>query len=310
MRLTDEGAIGLDLVTTTKDRLIGKKVEEDYRITRNPDVAATLTDPVDKDVMAFLFGDVAPRVAGYEPAADGRETLMFSDVQRVAKSQAQAYSDSLDSWKERVQATCERRGFFVDAKGTKKGALIILGGVDVIACVAGLLVTLIMVGMDAALLVAILALGAVGVVSFVVAAGMRELSDEAIETRAKLLALRRWLCEFTRLKEAVPSDVVLWNKLLVMSVVLGVSDKVIEQLKVAMPEMLEDPAFMPTYGWCMYYGGMPCPMDAFSRAYDTSAQVSTAALAASSNSSGGGFGGGFSGGGGGGFGGGGGGGAF
>ncbi len=38
-----------------------------------------------------------------------------------------------------------------------------------------------------------------------------------------------------------------WNRLLVMAVALGLADKDIEQLKVALPEMLKDPQFMPVY---------------------------------------------------------------
>ena len=44
--------------------------------------------------------------------------------------------------------------------------------------------------------------------------------------------MKRWLLDFTDLDEAVPQDVVLWNRLLVMAVVLGVSDQVIEKLGV------------------------------------------------------------------------------
>ena len=102
---------------------------------------------------------------------------------------------------------------------------------------------------------------------------------------------------------------VLWNRLLVMAVVLGVSEEVISQLKMAAPQLLQSSAMASTYGW--FYGGGPSmPMRSFSDAASKAHSVSTAALASSSDSSGGGGGGGFSGGGGGGFGGGGGGGAF
>jgi uncharacterized membrane protein len=137
----------------------------------------------------------------------------------------------------------------------------------------------------------------------------RDISREAIELKAQLEALRRWLKDFTRLNEAVPRDVVLWNRLLVMAVVLGVADEVIKQLKVAVPELMSDPAFMPTYGW-YHDGPSGRPYSSFQSGYGGAHSVSAAKLSASESSSGGGGGGGFSGGGGGGFGGGGGGGAF
>ena len=96
-----------------------------------------------------------------------------------------------------------------------------------------------------------------------------------------------------------------------MAVALGVADKVISQLKVAMPELLKDPQFMPVYSWYYYGNGMRVnAIDSVTKSVTAAHSVSTAALASSSSSSGGGFGGGFSGGGGGGFGGGGGGGGF
>ena len=112
----------------------------------------------------------------------------------------------------------------------------------------------------------------------------------------------------------MPQDVVLWNRLLVMAVVLGVSEKVIAQLKVAAPELYETLSADPYSPWYWYAfwgpGHYSTPMDAFGKSVESAHSVSTAALAKSMESSGGGFGGGFSGGGGGGFGGGGGGGAF
>ncbi len=120
---------------------------------------------------------------------------------------------------------------------------------------------------------------------------------------ARCAALRNWLTDFSNLKEAIPTDVKVWDHFLVFAVVFGVADQVIRQLQVVLPEIVENPAFVPVYMWIMpgYVGG-PTPMQSMTRTFNTTVQT-----AASSNSSGGGFGGGFSGGGGGGFGGGGGG---
>ena len=149
----------------------------------------------------------------------------------------------------------------------------------------------------------------VGVGLVILGSSFEKRSQEALELTAQLEALRRWLKDFTRLEEAVPRDVVLWNRLLIMAVVLGVADEVIKQLRMVAPELLNDVALASTYGW--YYGhGPSMPMRSFSEAAAAAHSVSTAALSSSSDSGGGGGGGGFSGGGGGGFGGGGGGGAF
>ena len=120
---------------------------------------------------------------------------------------------------------------------------------------------------------------------------MPKLSNNAIEIKAKMKALKRWLLDFTDLDEAVPQDVVLWNRLLVMAVVLGVSDQVIEKLGVVAPDVVTDPDFLPTYVWCGMGYGTPAP--ATSMRFSLNAAFTVA-------SSGSGSGGGFSGGGGGG----------
>ena len=63
----------------------------------------------------------------------------------------------------------------------------------------------------------------------------RRLTPEGTEVAARCKALKHWLEDFTRLKEAVPGDLVLWNKLLVMGAALGVSKEVLRQLAEAVP---------------------------------------------------------------------------
>ena len=120
---------------------------------------------------------------------------------------------------------------------------------------------------------------------------MPKLSNNAIEIKAKMKALKRWFLDFTDLDEAVPQDVVLWNRLLVMAVVPGVSDQVIEKLGVVAPDVVADPDFSPTNVWCGMGYGTPAP--ATSMGFSLNAAFTVA-------SSGSGSGGGFSGGGGGG----------
>lgn len=83
----------------------------------------------------------------------------------------------------------------------------------------------------------------------------RRFTPEGAEVAARCKALKHWLEDFTRLKEAVPGDLVLWNKLLVMGVALGVSKEVLRQLAEAVPpEVREADGFYdnyPCYWW--YY---------------------------------------------------------
>ena len=331
MRLTDAGVVRLDKVTVTKQGLLGAKTSEDYRLAWERALApsagekgsqAYQTHRIDRQALDFLFKSVggfpdgtaagAQAPAGEKDAeAEKAPTLLFSRVESFAKSHPEKYSSAYEAWTGCIEGAYLARFTGDGLKGYHKVACIVLGSL----CLALAFVELVMllfqgssVGVIFAMTGLLLAAGATGLVCGLT---MRDINHEAIEVRAQLEALRRWLTEFTRLGEAVPSDVVLWNRLLVMAVVLGVADQVIEQLKVALPELLEDPYFMPTYGWWYWGGhGMRPPAAAFSDRLSSAHNVSTAALAETRGSSGAGFGGGFSGGGGGGFGGGGGGGAF
>jgi uncharacterized membrane protein len=310
MRLTDEKAIKLDVVEVSHKTLFGSKQDKDYCLTRVPSVADKLTDAIDRQTMHFLFDVVAPLTSDYQHHADGRDTLLFSDVSAVAKEHAETYSDSMDRLEDqghggmRVQGLLRRPPPRAERAGSWRWPPPTCSWASAVGSSASSAW-----GRTWGLLVGVV-VGVIGIALIAAINKMDSLSAEGVELRAKMRALKKWLCEFTRLKEAVPQDVVLWNKLLVLAVVLGVADQVIKQLKVAMPELLENEEFMPTYGWYTGYYGMPMPADTFTQTFNTAAQVSAAQLASSTMSSGGGFGGGFSGGGGGGFGGGGGGGAF
>lgn len=321
MRLSDMGVIALDEVKPMKKGLLKLgKAKGAYRISRLkplPDAAGSspqqkTAHQIDAATMKFAFdvvGAGSKKVQLEDGSSLTADQMLMTDFETFAHESPQEYSDAYEDWKNQVFAAYATRGFMVDDQTSGKGKL---EGAGAAGIVAGLVLLFLMIGMGAGPL-GLVALAPIvaGVACCLVAIGFKERSKEAIELTAKLNALRNWLCDFTRLKEAVPHDVILWNRLLVMAVVLGVSDKVIKQLKVAAPEVLDSPDIMPVYCWYYMGGGYgPGPLSTMTDVLNQAHSVSTAALAASSESSGSGLGGGFSVGGGGGFGGGGGGGAF
>lgn len=305
MRLTDMGVVVLDEVTLRDKGLFGRSKEtKDYRLSITKRAEQQL-HPIDRRALLSLFEDIG-RFAPSHDSEPAGTTFYFSDLEKVAKEYPERYHDSFENWSSTVEVEMSKRQFL---KGSGAGRELALGtvifAVALIACTGAYMVLTESFGI-AALLLAVQ--GVVLALSIVSIVGMKSYSAEAIELRAKLEALRNWLKDFTRLEEAVPRDVILWNRLLVMAVVLGVAEEVVKQLKMVAPEILDDPRLMNTYGW--YYGPHGKPYSKFNDRYASAHHVSTAALAKSEASSGGGGGGGFSGGGGGGFGGGGGGGAF
>lgn len=321
MRLTDEGFAKLELVKFQKNGLFGKKKEkETYRLMETGrvesgmrgDAVAAGRDRVDRATLKFLFQTVAGHHAKQDDlmGPNGEAYVLMSYFEDVARNHPKAYKNGYDNWRSAVASTCEARKFFVDEGKTAKTSSIVLGVIDIVIAI-GLGALGLVLGMSPALLIplVILLMGSAGFCLYS-ASKMRGLSREAIELTAKLKALRRWFKDFTRLEEAIPQDVVLWNKLLVMATALGVAEEVISQLKVSMPALLEDPYFY-SYGWYGYRSrGIPAPARSMSQNVGQAHTISTARLADTASSSGGGGGGGFSLGGGGGFSGGGRGGAF
>lgn len=249
--------------------------------------------------------------------AEGRRSV---ELKAMGKGTRESEARAFDEWKAELDAQVQSK--FGDSgreRATVRTTAVIVGILALFASgVAGHMSAGASDALTSPLIVAVL-LGwlfalVVGLFYALAQAGaLHDLNQTGIDTLAKLQALRRWLLEFTRLDEAIPQDLALWDRLLVMAVALGVSQQVIKQLKVVFPEAFAEnnENFYPyfhSYLWLnSYHGSAPLnSVNAASRHYVASA----AAVAASSSSSGGGFGGGFSGGGGGGFGGGGGGGAF
>jgi uncharacterized membrane protein len=337
MRLTDEKMAKLEQVTLSSGGLIRKKSKEDWRLTLlrqdllEPAPATSgsdkdYNDALDRATAKFAFESVASR-SSHVRDESGSPILCFSDVKKVAETHREEYASAYQAWVAKVSACTEERGLFVDPHHVSKVPLIALGVLDeIMACLlfvfgvssisisSSSLGSLFMPILITAI-VALVALIVAGIIAFVQAGKFRDLSPEAVEIVAKTEALERWLRDFTRLEEAVPQDIILWDHLLIMAVALGVSKEVIEQLKVACPQFFDETGdfgvvggyYFSSYIW--FAGGGPMrygfPADTFSSALSSAVNVAT-----SHNSSGFGGGGGFSGGGGGGFGGGGGGGAF
>ena len=329
MRLTDHKVVKLARAKLRSKGFLGRaKEEDDYLLTQIDYVRrgegdnspeARRAEAIDDAAMDFLFRTCARRSYdmidsnGEADGQPGEPPLYFSMLERVAKKHPNAYNTAYESWSSEVLAGYEKR--FKGAEGASRtGLLIALFVLDVLIAIAFLFFVLV-TGMNLFQGILIFVGIVISSIALMISVfGGEDLNREGLETKAKLKALRRWLKDFTRLNEAIPDDVVLWNRLLVMAAALGVAEDVVKQLKVAMPQVLEDPYMRDVYAWYFYSGpygrNVVTPASAINTHVESAHSITTAQLSSSSDSSGFGGGGGFSGGGGGGFGGGGGGGAF
>ena len=330
MRLADQGRIALDAVWVDKPGRHGstKRVRE-WRFLRRDTVGSKLARPrvkgkaIDDAAVSFLFdvvGDAHKHVIDQMLLGpSGEPYVLPSFFDEVAKKWPSAYEAGSDRWRKAVRDAYKGRHFEVGEESTNLFPGLI-GFADIgIAIVLGLFGAFSGVS-NVPLVVTLILCFAAGIFCIMQFDDdpAPAYSQEAVDIKAKLEALKRWLIDFTRLKEAIPTDVVLWNRLLVMATVLGVAKQVVEQLKVALPELVENPAFS-AYGWVERNNELDAPAFALASSYGKGSStssgklhhgVSTSSLSSSSDSSSSGSGGGFSGGGGGGFSGGGRGGAF
>lgn len=286
MKLTDDRVIKIKHETRTEDRFLGlgeKKVEE-YSIK----LAARerITDPIDLAAIDLYFG----------PDAKNGDEVRFGAFQNQESA-----GEYMQSFKDQVLAELERRNLTNLAPDTFRYAPAALAALFVFGCIAFVIFT------DGVNLPLIILGGALAIAAAVIAERTKVHSPEAVELLNRCQALERWLEDFTNLDEAVPDDLILWNKMLVLAVAFGVSDEVLRQLADAVPvdRRVDENGmdYYPSYWWYYSHGSLHSPMSEMHDAY----QATVAELASSSDSSAGGFGGGFSGGGGGGVGGGGGG---
>lgn len=299
MKLTDDRVIKLEETTETKkkDLLRREKEERTYRITVTDEAwKAAKKDGIDRDVLKVFF-------AGVKPDKDGVRSRTFSELEEYASERAESVGDKLEDYQNTV------KGELADREYVASDGIVAM----VFGLVLGILIAFIPVGSifftdgaQANIIAAIVSVPIV-LVGIGVSRTFRRFTPEGAEVAARCKALKHWLEDFTRLKEAVPGDLVLWNKLLVMGVALGVSKEVLRQLAEAVPpEVREADGFYdnyPCYWWYYHHYGNESPLDSFNDVYHETIRE----LASSSDSSSGGGGGGFSGGGGGGVGGGGGG---
>lgn len=300
MKLTDDRVIKLEQATVTKAKkgLLGREKEEQtYRITVTDEAwKAAKKDGIDRDVLKVFF-------AGVKPDKDGVRSRTFSELEEYASERTTSVGDKLEDYQSTVKGKLEARELIASDGTVALVAGLVLGIIIVFGILGSLFYTDFADANVGAAMISI----PVTIVGFVLSCTFRRYTSEGAEVAARCKALKHWLEDFTRLKEAVPSDLILWNKLLVMGVALGVSKEVLRQLAEAVPADLRNSDDFydnyPCYWWYYHHYGNESPLDSFNDVYHETIRE----LASSSDSSSAGSGGGFSGGGGGGVGGGGGG---
>ncbi len=206
-KLTDDRVIKIKHETRTEDRFLGlgeKKVEE-YSIELV--ARECITDPIDLAAIDLYFG----------PGAENGDEVRFGAFQNQESA-----GEYMQSFKDQVLAELERRNLTNLAPDTFRYAPAALAALFVFGCIAFVIFT------DGVNLPLIILGGALAIAAAVIAERTKVHSPEAVELLNRCQALERWLEDFTNLDDAVPDDLILWNKMLVA-----------ERTKVHSPEAVE-----------------------------------------------------------------------
>ncbi len=280
MKLTDERVIQIE--QSVED-------EDDYRISCSESAQEQVTNRTDLNALYLYF-------LGAEKDSSGVQSRSFKELKRYARKHTEAYQAALEQFNSGVKLSVAEANLVANSG---RAALWLSCGVGTVLIVAAISM-LFVCDFSLPNIIAAVVCVAASVPAIILGSRMRGLTQQGAELEAKCRALKKWLEDFTELKEAMPGDLVLWNKLMVMAVALGVSKKTLRELANAVPASIRNRddfyTYYPLYWWCYGHGDSHAPVNQLGSAYHS-------AHASSSEGSGGGF----SGGGGGGVGGGGGG---
>lgn len=330
MRLANQGRVLLDCVKAQQKGAFGRaNTSTQWRLLLRQDAQHAAKSPEYRDIddWGYQFLDAIADPRWHEEPMDpslygpnGEPCLLPSFFDEVASKWPRVYNNNYSFWSTSVEQAFRDRCFEVRRKDASSLPMT-LG----IASVVVAAVLAVVGAFNKVPVVPLVVCFVVCLVSGIVCllnykdTYVSVYSQEAAEIRAKLEALKRWLSDFTRLEEAIPTDVILWNRLLVIATALGVAERVMEQLKVRLPQVVADPAFVAGTWYAEEFGNdgvALAPATFFERVIadgrsESLAKVqptapshhetSTSSVASSRDSSSSGSGGGFSSGGGGGF---------
>ena len=277
MDLADKGVITMQPKLVSKPGFlgIGGSDTQSYELRLNEERTASLS-AVDATLVDILFRHVSTT-----------GTLDLEELKAYAKASPKAFSDRMTGWKAEASAAADGLGMFEVAGNSWQVGMWVLAvavfGLTFFASTFAESFWPLLVGVPTAGIIA------------VVATFMTRRSKEGNELYAQYKGLHDFLRDFSRLNEVPPASVVLWNRFLVLAVVFGIAEEVIAQLRVKIPEVVENPGFQTTYWWVYAGAHGSSPVSSLQSGFASASQVASSAMSSSS-----GGGGGFSGGGGGG----------
>lgn len=294
MNLVRKRYLKLEIKQREKKGFFKTKIQKDYVITRLSSDDYSLL-PNESFLMDWLLNDLG----------DGR-SLSFNEIEEATSSRSDAlrFKDKYNQWISMVMEDSEAYNFF--EKGKNKGTLI-----SAVFAVVLLIFVPILFKLGSNIITLALVIIA-SIFLFATCISLEHRTSYGSNQYSRWKAFKNFLEDFSNLKDAQPLSLILWEHYLVYAISLNIAKKVMNQLKILIPE--EDLYYntyqnnMLTFLYISQLNDHNMNIfDEFNNITSSFTELTDSAMAVanSSDSSSSGSGGGFSGGGGGSFGGGG-----
>ena len=277
----------MDLINRGK---LGVDSEEDTEFTKSTFVTVKNTDGLkrfEKDVIRIL--------KAYE--LDGKISFSYMQDCLKSESQARAFQDKYDKWCENFKKDYLPEGVFEEYFDDTGAELLMFSGIGAIilgVILVGFSFIFDFKGSFITTIVGVL-MGIIGIGSFFIPSGIPGKYTE----KGKLFAekwskFKKFLQDYSLIKEHPPESIAIWNEYLVYATALGVADEVYKTMKMHVYNGLNDPSYTSNDLFMFYYLGGHNHLD-------SSFSTASSTISAADNDSIGGIGGGSGGGGGGAF---------
>lgn len=235
-----------------------------FQKTVDEDFTATILNLVRRKYLTLTcLGDMSSKDCDYEMKLTDKDinNLMahekslinfiinvIGDGTKVTFDEIESYGDSIKNannftkesqkFKKEIINDCKNFDFFIDTKKAKAKVYVY----GVIGFILGLLLGIIGLGIGLPVPLHSFFICALSLVYILYVASIKKRSINGNEEYAKWKAFKHFLCDFGQLGEYSVLGLDMWEEYLVYATSLKVADKVMEQLKVKLPEMATDNA--------------------------------------------------------------------
>ncbi|MBI4280003.1 MAG: DUF2207 domain-containing protein, partial [Armatimonadetes bacterium] len=196
------------------------------------------TSPLKPSVRALFFGRQPPR-----PPAGSPDGMSVTDEEfRVYTAARKGGRQKFVDWYKRVEQAARWYDFFDAGSERMRGRTAMAGGI----LLAGGFFTSIGGAASGTFMLGLMGIAIAGLLLLILSSPLRRRSPKGADQLAQWQAFRRFLTDFSNLKDAPLPALSVWEYYLVYAVTLGVADRVIEQMRTLYPQV-QDGSYAPSW---------------------------------------------------------------